>query len=317
VDFQDLAVTAPGVAVDSPAVSDLTAQPDLNQWLAMEDAAGADPVGEALMSPGCDPFDGFARPVTNLDFRHPFIVNEIRLIYMHHNFPEDSALGGGNANVYAAQAYFRLTPWLQLTATKDGYTDFNPDAFPDEEGWNDLAAGLKINLIHDPARQMALSIGGSYEWTQGSKDILQGGGDGLYDVYLSMAKGCGRTHFIGTAGFQIPGDSSEDNKVFHYHAHIDHYITECFAPLVELNGYHYMSNADRNGGLGIPLDFEGFDYTSLGASDVKGNDVVTLGVGFRYDINQCMSLGTAYEWALTEREDVFDDRITCDLSISF
>jgi hypothetical protein len=69
--------------------------------------------------------------------------------------------------------------------------------------------------------------------------------------------------------------------------------------------------------LGAPLDFEGFDLTSFGSSNVEGNDVVTLGVGFRTPINACTTFGAAYEWALTDREDLFEERITCDLSYRF
>ncbi|NUN98353.1 MAG: hypothetical protein HUU16_19500 [Candidatus Omnitrophica bacterium] len=160
-------------------------------------------------------------------------------------------------------------------------------------------------------------MGGIYEWTQGSSRVFQGDGDGIWDVFLTAAKGCGNTHLIATAGFEIPQDSSEDTRAFHYHIHLDHRLHPCFIPLVELNGYHYMSNADRNADLGAPLDFEGFDLTSFGSSDVKGNDVVTTAVGFRSEINSHMSLGVAYEWSLTEREDLFDERVTCDISYRF
>ena len=45
--------------------------------------------------------------------------------------------------------------------------------------------------------------------------------------------------------------------------------------LAEMNGYHYLSEAHRNAGFGsgVPLNEEGFDYTSLGADDVEGDTV--------------------------------------------
>ncbi|MCA9427787.1 MAG: hypothetical protein KC994_22095, partial [Candidatus Omnitrophica bacterium] len=241
----------------------------------------------------------FARPVTNLNFNHPFIWNEFRPVFIHQDFPDDSALAGGDVQVYAAQIWLKLTDRLQLIADKDGYINFNPGGLPDQTGWADLAAGLKYNLVTDPAQEFVLSGGFTYEWTQGSGDVFQGQGDGIWDVFLSVAKGCGRTHFIGTAGFEIPQDSSEDSTAFHYHAHFDYDLCPQFIPLVELNGYHYLDNGARNGGLGAPLDFEGFDLTSFGSSNVEGNDVVTLGVGFRTPINRCTSFGAAYEWTLT------------------
>lgn len=259
----------------------------------------------------------FARPVTNLNFNHPFIWNEFRPVFIHHEFPDDSALAGGNARVYAAQIWLKLTDRLQFVADKDGFVDFNPGGLPDETGWADLATGFKYNLITDPSRKFILSAGAIYEWTQGSGDVFQGDGEGIWDLFASVAQGCGRTHFIGTVGFEIPQDSGEDSTALHYHAHIDYALHPKFTPLVELNGYHYLKNGDRDGGLGAPLAFEGFDLTSFGSSDVKGNDVITLGVGFRTPINTCTTFGAAYEWSLTEREDLFEERITCDLSYRF
>jgi len=286
----------------------------------------SDPIQLAAVNPDISEPDSFstedfttefARPVTNLNFNHPFIWNEFRPVFVHQEFPGNSALAGGDVQVYGAQIWLKLTDRLQLIADKDGYIDFNPGGLPDQTGWADLATGLKYNLVTDPANRFVLSVGGIYEWTQGSSDVFQGQGDGIWDLFLSAAKGCGRTHFIGTAGFEVPQDGSEDSTAFHYHAHIDYDLCPRLTPLVELNGYHYLDDGDRDGGLGAPLNFEGFDLTSFGSSNVEGNDVITLGIGFRTPINACTSFGAAYEWSLTEREDLFEDRITCDLSYRF
>lgn len=260
--------------------------------------------------------DSFARPVTNFRFDHPFIWNELRPMFVHHEFPDDSALGGGNLRIYTNAFSLKLSERLGLVALKAGFVDFNPGGLPDQEGWADLAAGLKYNLVNDPAQQFSLSLGTVYEMTQGTSAICQGGGDGIWDLYLSAAKGCGPAHLITTAGFDIPNNRSADNPVFHYHAHLDYSLTSCFAPLVEINGYHYFETADRNGGMGAPLDFECYDYSNLGSSEA-GGDQVTMGVGFRYDLFKNAKLGTAYEWSLTDREDVFDKRLTCDISYRF
>lgn len=318
-------IVLPGAVAQVPASSSngLNSVPWADQpplLLADNLDAGAPVAPESFFfptSPSDDFSFEFARPVTNLQFQHPFIWNEFRPLFMHHEFPDDSLLGGGNARVYAFQVWLRLTDRLQFVASKDGYVDFNPGGLSDEEGWADLATGLKYNLISDPARKFALSVGGTYEWTQGSSEVFQGDGDGIYDFFLSAAQACGNTHLIVTTGFNIPNESSSDTKSFHYHVHLDHRISSCFIPLIELNGYHSMSDSDRDADLGIPLGFEGFDLTNFGSSNVDGNDVVTMAVGFRSELTRCLSFGTAYEWSVTDREDLFEERITCDLSYRF
>lgn len=292
----------------------MVAQSDSAQSAAVDAAPdltlGATPAGDHSWE------DEFARPVTNFRFDHPFVWNELRPMFVHHEFPDDSAMGGGNLRIYTNAVALKLSERVGLVALKAGFVDFNPGGLPDEEGWADLAAGLKFNLVNDPVQQFALSLGTVYEMSQGTSAIFQGGGDGMWDLYLSAAKGCGPVHWITTAGFDVPNNRSTNNPVFHYHAHLDYALTSCFSPLIELNGYHYFETADRNGGLGVPLDFECYDYTNLGSSNA-GGDTVTMAVGFRYDLFKNAKFGTAYEWSLTDRKDVFEDRITCDISYRF
>lgn len=61
---------------------------------------------------------------------------------MNHQFPGNSPIGGGDANVYALQIRAALTDSLQFVAYKDGYVDFNSGAV-DDSGMNDLGAGIK------------------------------------------------------------------------------------------------------------------------------------------------------------------------------
>jgi hypothetical protein len=257
-------------------------------------------------------WEEFARPVTNLRFDHPFIFSELRPLFIHHNFPENSALGGGNLRVYTSSFQLRVHDKISIVALKAGFVDFNPSNLPNDEGWADLAAGLKFNLWNDAINRCAVSLGTVYEAHQGTRDISQGGSGGIVDLYLTTAKACGNLHLITTAGFDLPVDRSEDVTNFHYHAHLDYSINEIFAPLVELNGYHYMDNADRTN-----ANFECFDYSSLGSNNVKNNDVVTAAVGFRLKLMDNVKFGTAYEWSVSGREDAFEDRITCDLSLLF
>ena len=62
------------------------------------------------------PFDEFARPITNLNFHHPFIWNEVRPVYAYHWLPDHGLLDGGSIKVYACQINLAITENLGFTA---------------------------------------------------------------------------------------------------------------------------------------------------------------------------------------------------------
>jgi hypothetical protein len=73
---------------------------------------------------------------------------------------------------------------LSIIATEDGFaTSTNPLI---DDRWADVSAGLKYNLYRDSYRQQLLSAGLVYELPVGSTRALQGNGDGLFNLFLSM-----------------------------------------------------------------------------------------------------------------------------------
>ncbi|MCE9637176.1 MAG: hypothetical protein K8T90_15835 [Planctomycetes bacterium] len=266
-----------------------------------------------------DPFDGFARPVTNLQFHHPFIWNEIRPVFVQHWFPKDSLLAGGDLRAYACQIHAKITDDLQFTAYKDGYVHFDSKALPDDTGFADLALGFKYKLWQNLDVPAIFTVGLGYETTTGDEEVLEGGHGDLFDLFGSYARKLGDVNLITTAGFILPLDADEATRAFHWHVHFDIPATANFSPLLEFNLFHYMSNAERNAGLGptVPLGFEGFDYTNLGSDDVDGNTVASMALGFRWALSDDVSFGAAYEFPITDREDVIDKRITVDLVFRF
>jgi hypothetical protein len=265
-----------------------------------------------------DAFDAFARPVTNLQFHHPFIWSEIRPVYVNHRFPETSIVEGGKLQAIACQIHAKITDDLQLTAYKDGYVRLDSGLLPDDDGFADIAVGLKYAVWRDLDAPAIFTIGAAYETTWGDTEVLEGRGS-IWDLFGSYARPLGPLNLITTAGFIVPTDSDKSVRVFHWHAHADFPVTKNFSPLVEINGFHYMSNAERNAGLGptVPLGVEGFDYSNLGSDNVKGNDVITGAIGFRWFLSDDVSFGAAYEVALTDREDLLDRRITADIVLRF
>jgi hypothetical protein len=296
-------------AMDSHDMADPKGPQGLRRWLGLEPREA-------------DRYDDFSRPVTNVNFHHPFIWNEIRPLLMYHSFPETSVLDGGHLKLYAVQAFFKLTDEIQFMAYKDGWVDFKSGVFKDDDGFADIALGLKIKLweeLDDEKEKAIFSVGVGYEFTNGDDEVLEGEGDGFFDVFASYAREMGDLNFIGTGGVFLPRDGDEDNRTYHWHLHLDTNLTDNLQPLIEINGFYYDSDAERNAGLGptVPLGIEGFDYTTLGADDVRGNNVITGAVGFRHHISEDISWGLAYEKPITSRKDVMSKRWTMDIVLRF
>lgn len=258
-------------------------------------------------------FENFYNPVGNpLYFETPLNNTEVRLLYLHHEFDENSALAGGDLNVVAAQIRLALTERLGFIATKDGYSWLDADALPDGEGWNDLAFGFKYVFLADAAQDFLLTAGARYQTEVGEEEVLQGGVQEL-SPFVSAAKGWGDFHLMGNFSYRIPLDSPDGNNVAQWSLHADYEVFRGIAPMVELHGVHYLDDAERT-----PLPVGGLDYTNLGSTMVDGSDVVWLGLGAGLKLTPHAALGAAYEFALTDAEDdIMDERITCSLHLTW
>jgi hypothetical protein len=63
--------------------------------------------------------------------------------------------------------------------------------------------------------------------------------------------------------------------------------------------------------------FDGVDLLNLGSPNIGGNDIVTFAVGLEVPITKHISLGAIYEFPLTKREDLIDERVTLSLNLEF
>ncbi|MGE3180715.1 MAG: hypothetical protein AB7N71_03730 [Phycisphaerae bacterium] len=262
-------------------------------------------------------FEHFYEPVGNpLYFESPFINSSLRLLYLHHDCPNRSQLGGGDVNIYAAQIRLALTDRLAFIATKDGYSTLDARILPEAEGWNDFAIGLKYALLVVPEEDFVLTAGMRWEWSNGDIDILQGDSQEL-SPFLSFAKGWDRWHLLGNLTARIPTDQDRGNNILQWDLHLDYEIAPetlpGFAPLVELHGLHYLSDANH-----LPLALGGLDYTNFGSFDVSGESVVSAGIGFRWKLNPHTSIGSTWEFPLTDRDDdIMGNRLTFDVILSW
>lgn len=252
-------------------------------------------------------------PVSNpLFFESPLIQTEVRPLFVYHKIEDDFI--GGFARVYAVQARWAVTDRLAIIATKDGYIELEPKVGAlKNDGWADIAAGVKYALIDDEAKQFILTPGFKFEIPLGDDEVFQGNGDGEFDVFVSAMKGWDRFHVTGSVGSRIPVNFDEETASLHYSVQFDYNVCKYFIPLVSLNGFTTLSDADGPAFGGI----EGFDLINFGASDAAGETQIALGVGFRSKLLKNLDVGFAWEKGITNPQGLFDQRFTMDAVVHF
>ncbi|HVU64058.1 MAG TPA: hypothetical protein VHC70_08780 [Phycisphaerales bacterium] len=258
-------------------------------------------------------FEHFYDPIGQpIYFESPFINTSARLLYLHHEFASGSQLMGGHVDVLAAQARLAVTERLAIIATKDGYSWLDAGLLPKDEGWNDIAIGAKYAFIVDRENDFVLTGGARWQWGNGDGKVLQGWSQEI-SPFVSFAKGFDKLHLIGDLSWRIPLDRDKGNTIFQWDLHADYEILPGLAPCVELHGLHYWTNGSR-----LPLKVGGLDYANIGSSDVAGSAVVWMGLGARWKLTPNVSVGSTYEFALTNRNaDIMDDRVTVDVTLTW
>lgn len=264
-----------------------------------------------LIKPSNMSFSNFISPITNpVFFEDPRIQTEARFLFLHQKIPH--AAQGGDVQLYAMQLQAALTDRLSIVADKDGFLVSNNPLLDD--GWADVAVGVKYNLYADCHLQRLLSAGVSYELPVGSTRSLQGNGDGEFHLYLTGgAEFRCDWHWVSTTGFRLPADTSDESQVWYWSNHIDRRVTDSLYVLAEANWYHWMRSGTNPALAGV----EGVDLINLGSTGVAGNDIVTGAVGVKYKPNVHNEIGIAYEIPLTDRRDVLDNRLTVDWIIRY
>lgn len=255
-------------------------------------------------------WDDFVSPMTNpVFFEDPRTLTEVRALFVNHKLP--GRLGGNSVQLYALQLRAALTDRLSIIATKDGFfTSSNPLV---DDGWADVAAGLKYNLIKDHERRFLLSTGFTYEMPVGERKALQGNGDGLWDLFLTGGIDLGGGfHFVSASGFLLPSNRNQESSMWYLSNHIDQHIGKGFYWLGELNLFHWMGSG-QNGVNGV----EGLDVINLGSTGVAGNNIVTAAIGVKYKPTASQEIGVAWEVPLTHRRDILENRLTVDWRIRY
>ena len=255
----------------------------------------------------------FVAPVTSPYFNeNSFITSDVRAWYAYHKFDSNGVANGGlggDVQIAAVQVRLALTDRLGFVAYKDGYAWFE-DSVVNDEGWNDIAAGLKYNFYRDIESQLYMTAGLGYQFDFGDSDVLQD--DSELRVWLSADKGFDKLHVGGVVNyFHATGTESSlgNSDRLSWHLHADYYLNEWFSPVVEFNGYHTVDE----GTVAVP--FSGVDVANLGGG--QSEDVVTMGLGGEFRIWEDFAFRAAYEFALTDNSQLFGERFTVSLTYDF
>jgi hypothetical protein len=279
--------------------------------------------------------EGFVAPVSDpYLFEDPFITTGLSAWYVYQGYPGSSLMDGGHLNAMALQARIAITDRLAFIATKDGFVWNNPGLaiVDDDSGFVNIAAGFKYALIDMREDGFILTPALRIEAPTGGREVYSGYGDGVIIPSVSSAWGIADFHAIGSLGIQVPFNTSKQSTALFYNLHLDYAVIPHFVPLVEFNGYHWTGSG--NGGLPVETDlgtvdlttaqallgkpgFEGQDLLNLGSRNVAGKDVVSFAVGARIPITSKISFGAVYEFPLTQREDLLDERVTANLLVEF
>ncbi|MEM9916071.1 MAG: hypothetical protein AAF911_14040 [Planctomycetota bacterium] len=239
-----------------------------------------------------------------------FVTTDVRAWFLYHDFPKSSAIDGGSAKVYALQLRAALTDSLQFVAYKDGYTEFDT-GLVDDDGWNDVAAGLKWAFLQDFTTDTHAAVGVGYELGIGDDEALQE--DDEVRLWASFNKGFEELHLGGTVNVLLPVGSEDplgDSDRLTWHLHADYWLCSWFSGVAEINGYVTLNDGDN-----APLPFSGVDVANLGGGEDE--DVITFAPGFELRPADNVGLRVAYEFPLTDNEDLFGYRWTISAVLSF
>ena len=121
-------------------------------------------------------------------------------------------------------------------------------------------------------------------------------------------------HWISASGFRLPADPGDGSRMWYWSNHLDAQLTKRFYVLSELNWYNWIGAGDDNLGL---TGIEGGDLFNFGSAGVAGNDIVTNAYGVKFKPGRHCEVGLAYEFPVTNRQDILENRMTFDVILRY
>ena len=272
-------------------------------------------------------FDKFIKPMTN-----PVYFDDARnqtYIHVYHaiqSLPDkiNTRIGkvplDGSLSLTAVRINYAFNERFSIVAAKDGYIDFDPDhTLKHEHGWADIAGGAKYAFIYDEKNDFILSGKLLFEMSQGSSEVYQGNGHGNLAPSLTFLKGWDKFQFMGMAGGVIPFQNSQESTMMFDSWHVSYNIMDRVFPLIELNHFWIVRQADSKDLVASVAKFEGGDVINMGSQHgMDHRHLVSAAAGARFRVIKNIDMGIAYEFPLTEqRNGLMDNRWNFDIIYHF
>ena len=258
-------------------------------------------------------FDRFISPISNpFFFEDPRSLTEVRGIFLDNSLPR--TVGGGDAQVWAAQIRFRLSERWSVIAPRIGNLDVRQS---DDEGaphgFMSAPVGIKYNLYRDVERQSLLSGGVTY-FIPGSPSAFSNFGDGDFHFFLTGGQEIfDRGHWLSATGFRIPADSNWGTQLWYWSNQWDYEVVDDWYGVFGVNWFHWM----RSGGVGIGTTVTAIDLIDIPAAGVAGEDVASCLIGTKWKPTNHVEVGVGFEVPVTERTDILRNRLYADLILRF
>lgn len=272
-------------------------------------------------------FSRFIKPMTNpVYFDDARNETYIHVFHAHQRLPNKikTTLGrvplDGDLRLTALRINYAINERFSLVAAKDGYINFNPDnTLEHEEGWGDIAAGAKYALLYQPENEFILSGKVLFELSQGSRDVYQGNGHGNVAPSLTFLKGLGNVQVCGTAGAVIPFSNHDESTMLYDSWHVSYNIMNRLFPLLELNHFWVVRQAERDELVARIARFEGGDVVNLGSNrGMENRHQVSVAAGMRIRCMKNLDMGFAYEVPVTDKNaSLMKDRLNLDIVLHF
>ncbi len=311
----------PGVAIDHPLNKSFGDQ--CREFLGFN-SGGANSGCNRAPFQSDHAFDGLISPVSNpFYFEDPRSLTELRPIFMWQSVPhKDPYFMGGNVEFFGVQGRLALNEHWSVVVNKLGWIGTQPDN-PDlrhTSTFADVNLGPKWTFFRNeegPGGPGIAATGINFDIPT-SKHSELGASDTLgLDPYITYGKnfghlpnGYGSFNFLGEAGFSF-GVNNSRSDFFHTSLHLDYDVANLHKiyPLMELNWFYYLKHGNNS-----DITTEGADLINFGAEHLEFNrNVVRLAFGFRYKFSECLQLGTAFEFPVTNQKALSDFRLGIDL----
>lgn len=283
-------------------------------WLGCCDGQGR----QLFQSDHC--FDGFISPVTSpFLFEDPRSLTELRPIFIWQQTSTKAPFfRGGDIEHIDLQARVAITERLSLVMDGFGWTwieTHDPsDEFHSQSAFHGIHLGPKYTFLRNEQTGTLGALGLTFEVPANTNHGFDQSGSLRLRPYVTMGQNFGRSSYgsfnvLGTLGGDFATNGSGSDFVF-AGLHLDFDVANAHKiyPLMELNWADYTSN-----GKAHQVNFEGRDLFNVGATQVSGQNELTLAFGARYKFSECIQTGIAAEFPLTGQHRLDDFRLTIDL----